>query len=233
MVLDLKEKTFGNQVRFIIVCSQSATLSRTFEDVLDVVMNFDDEKSFRRKLISYLECDTNGVVEKLLVFFGFDRKLVPLMCFVYFENLPSEDLSKIFKVIREVSNRTFVYSLLIGATQTPHYSAQGVVPENLLSGEGVVRIMKSIVDSGTLSRKKSNIRELLKWVYERVLLLGFFPILVGLASGIGEGFITRQVPLDRFVLYLDILGLYVVLISLCFLSLPLVLLYVYFRILKD
>ncbi|MCE2811822.1 MAG: hypothetical protein LW850_15665 [Planctomycetaceae bacterium] len=230
---NLRKFNLENHVRFVIVGTSETTVTSAFDGLLDRRISFVDKESFRNELLHFLEHDSKDLVEKLLRFFGFGRSLAPLICFVYYEKLQESELASIRKVIKEVSNRTYVYLLLIGCKPQALGNAQGVVSPELVASNWVVDSMKSIVDSSSLHRKESNIRGLLKWLYERLLLLFFFPVLVGLASGIGEGFITRQVPQDRFVLYLDMLGLYVILVSLCFFLLPFVLLYVFLRVLRD
>jgi hypothetical protein len=129
------------------------------------------------------------------------------------ELISRSDLQTVLGFISTLEADRYVYSVLFATAGGSADRSSLTLPTELVKNPSVILLLRDLALGFSLQRRRYGLERFSYKAIKHIWLLVLVPVLVGLASGIGEGFMTRQVPDQRFDGYLGVLNLYLIIVT--------------------
>jgi hypothetical protein len=187
------------------------------------IVEFQTMASFQNEIETMVHGSHDAVFRIFHRVLGFGKTNPAVIFLIYWELFDESQLSEILRYVQAFESDRFVFTLLVGPETRLVKKADGLVPIKFAETQINVELLRFVAGAFSDQKRTYGFERLSSNLIEKLSVFFLIPVLIGLASGLGEGFITRQVSNDRFVLWVDVLFFYLVVMASLSVFLPFIL----------
>jgi hypothetical protein len=196
----------------IKVVSPAASAKLDSTDSNFKIVKLDEFEKFKDEVNQHLGV-SDDLYRPVLRILGYGKKEPPIIFIIDEDLIKPELLKQLLQFISSLEKDRYVFQVFVKPVDSDARLSEGEILSSQAEDLRVIQLMQNVATGFAKQKRRSGLERLSILVTERIAIFIIFPLLIGLFSGIGEGFITRQVPEERFVFIIDFLFYFLAVIA--------------------